>query len=101
MRVAALKDDCLILVTPSAGLATKLRMDKASILKTIQATVKVKIIDLKIRTAPITPAMRLLKTRRELPVAAIRSLERYAKDSGDQELQDQISNRKKGDQLEK
>jgi len=93
VRVAALRDGCLVLITPSAAVATRLKMDGESLLTALRNTGTRGIDRLKIRTAPLPGRRELPRRRKHLPDVARQSLERFAQDSGDSEIFDLISKR--------
>lgn len=92
VQVAALHGNCLVLVTPSAALATRLRMDADSLMASLQRAGVAGVSELKIRTAPLPKPKTATRTRRKLPDIAIQSLERFAEDSGDESLAEHIRN---------
>ena len=86
VQVAALHERCLVLITPSAALATRLRHDSHSLLKTLLASGVRGIDDIQVRTAPVSRAREENRQRRALPEIAKQSLQRFAQDSGDPEI---------------
>ena len=90
VQVAALHDGCLVIITPSAALATRLRMDSESLLRAIQNTGVKDVNQIRIRTAPLSRAPEIRRRKRKLPEIARQSLERFAQDSGDEELLEKI-----------
>ena len=86
VQVAALHDRCLVLITPSAALATRLRQDSQSLLKALLAAGVNGIDNIQVRTAPISRACEAFRQRRPLPEIARQSLQRFAQDSGDPEI---------------
>ncbi len=90
VQVAAMHDECLVLLTPSAALATRLKMDSDSLLNSLKASGVKGLSQIKVRTAPITRTRKETRHKRELPECARLSLERFAHDSGDEETRDLI-----------
>jgi hypothetical protein len=91
VQVAAVHDGCLVLLTPSASLATRLRMDSESLLRSMNAAGGESLQQLKVRVAPLPqtkPAPG--KRRRALPESARQSLQRFAEDSGDTDLRERL-----------
>ena len=86
VQVAALHDRCLVLITPSAALATRLRQDSQSLLKALLASGASGIDNIQVRTAPVSRAHKEYRQRRPLPEIARQSLQRFAQDSGDPEI---------------
>ncbi|NIP17757.1 MAG: DUF721 domain-containing protein [Xanthomonadales bacterium] len=86
VHVANLRDDCLVLVTPSAALATRLRMDAAQLVRSLHAAGIRGIRDIAVRVAPFESAPASQPRKRRLPDAARNALERFAADSGDEEI---------------
>ena len=86
VQVAALHDRCLVLITPSAALATRLRQDSHSLLKALLASGVSGIDNIQVRIAPVSRAREEYRRRRPLPEIARQSLRRFAKDSGDPEI---------------
>jgi hypothetical protein len=70
VQAAAVHDNCLILVTPSAALATRLRMDSDVLLQSLEAAGVKGISQLKIRTAPLSRIKKVERKRRKLPEIA-------------------------------
>lgn len=90
VQVAALRDDCLVLVTPSAALATRLRMDSDSLVRSMAAACRRPISNLKVRVAPLARSQVEDRKRRHLPESAKQSLKRFAADSGDEDLRERL-----------
>ena len=86
VQVAALRDRCLVLITPSAALATRLRQDSQSLLKALLASGVSGIDNIQVRIAPVSRAREEHRQRRALPEIAKQSLQRFAQDSGDPEI---------------
>lgn len=86
VRAAALRDGCLVLVTPSAALATRLRMDRESLLRALGHASRENITELQIRVAPLSGLQAEPRKRRRLPESARQSLQRFARDIGDEDL---------------
>ncbi len=78
VQVAAIHEQCLVLVTPSAALATRLRMDSNSLLRSLSAAGVKGFSKLKIRTAPLPHNHIIPKRKRQLPEIARQSLEGFA-----------------------
>ena len=93
VQVAALHDACLVLVTPSAALATRLRMDSDELLRALNAEGGQHIRELKIRIAPLSRPRSEPRKRRKLPETARQSLRRFARDTGDEELMERFKKR--------
>lgn len=66
VRVAAVRDSCLVLVTPSAALASRLRMDRQSIINSLNASANLRLESLSVKTAPIPRAPSRPRKRRQL-----------------------------------
>ncbi len=86
VQVAALHDRCLVLITPSAALATRLRQDSQSLLKALLASGVRRIDNIRIMTDPVSRSREEHRQRRALTEIARQSLQRFAQDSGDQEI---------------
>jgi hypothetical protein len=86
VQVAALRDHCLLLATPSAALATRLRLDSGHLVKALHAAGEKNIREIAIRVAPVSRNKPVERHARELSETAKRSLERFAEDSGDAEI---------------
>ena len=86
VQVATVRDHCLILVTSSAALATRLKMDSDSLLRSLHASGVNGISQIKVRTAPISRVTHEIQRKKELPEVAKQYLEGFAKDSGDENL---------------
>lgn len=93
VQVAALHDDCLVLVTPSAALATRLRMDSDELLRALNAEGGQHIQELQIRIAPLSRPRSEKRKRRKLPETARQSLRRFARDTGDEDLIERFKKR--------
>ena len=87
VRVASLKDRCLVLVTPKAAIATRLRMDSPHLVKTLRANGLRSVKEIRIRVAPLHRTLENKVKRRELPRAAREALQRFAQDCGDEDLE--------------
>jgi len=85
VRVASLIEQRLVLITPSAALATRLRQDSESILSALRASGARNISHIQVRTAPLPGVENNPRKKRGLPAAARESLEQFAKDSGDED----------------
>jgi hypothetical protein len=83
VQVATVRDGCLVLITSSAALATRLRMDSDKLLESIARSGIRNLEKVEIRTAPLPGRKTVKKRTRELPEAARISLERFAKDKKD------------------
>lgn len=90
VQVAAVHDNCLVLITPSAALATRLKMDADSLLGSLRRSGVHGISEINIRTAPLSKPKTETRTRRQLPEIARQSLQRFAEDSGDESLAEHI-----------
>lgn len=90
VQVAAVHEHCMVLITPSAALATRLRMDSNSLLGSLQRSGVHGISELKIRTAPLSKPKTITRTRRQLPEIARQSLQRFVEDSGDESLAEHV-----------
>lgn len=81
VQVAGIRDNCLILVTPHAALATRLKLDEASIIRSFCHSEKTSIKSLKVRVAPLPQTIQTERQQRQLPEAAQESFKRYKEDS--------------------
>jgi len=97
VRVAALREDRLVLLTPSAALATRLRQDSDHLLRSLLAGGIGGITQIQVRVAPLPQPVNEKRKKRQLPEAGRQSLERFAKDSGDEEICDLVMTRKQKD----
>lgn len=97
VRVAALHDHRLVLITPSAALATRLRLDSEDLLKALQAVGVKGISQIQIRTAPLSQVEVIQRRKRQLPEIGRKSLQRFARDSGDDEILDLVRRRQHDD----
>lgn len=88
VRAAALRDGCLVVVTPSAALATRLRMDRESLLRALGHASREPIRELQVRVAPLSGWQPEPRKRRRLPESARQSLQRFAEDTGDETYKD-------------
>ena len=93
VQVAALRDSCLVIITPSAALATRLRMDSESLVRALQNKGVKDVSHIRVRTAPLSRTPELHRRKRQLPEIARQSLERFAKDSGDETILEKIQKR--------
>lgn len=91
VRVAGARDGRLTLVTSSAALAARLRMDSASLLRSVSAVCPQDFTDLKVRVAPLPDQVQETRRPRTLPDSARESLERFARDTGDDSLRKRLS----------
>jgi len=91
VRAASLREGRLCLVTPSAALATRLRLDSAALLRSLAASGVRGVSRIEVRTAPLPGDPRPARRRRQLPDAARESLERFAADSGDVEIHERLA----------
>ena len=101
VRVAALHDQRLVLITPSAALTTRLRLDRDSLLKALQAGGVKGIAQIQVRTAPLSQVAAIQRRKRQMPEIGRESLERFAKDSGDEEILELVRSRQHDDGDEK
>jgi len=90
VQVAALRDTCLVLVTPSAALATRLRMDSESLVRSMSAASGKPISELKVRVAPLAHLQTQARRHRGLPEPAKQSLRRFAEDCGDADIRKKL-----------
>jgi hypothetical protein len=81
VQVATVHDNCLVLLTPSAALATRLRMDSDSLLKSLHASGVNGISEIKVRTAPVNREIKEVRRKRKLPDIARQSFDRFIQDS--------------------
>ena len=95
-QVAELRDDCLILVSPTATQATRLRLLSDEIAQKLNQVNGTCIHRVLVRIAPIRRTNRPQKQKKGLPPAAILALQRFAEDSGDPEIQSIINSPKRG-----
>jgi hypothetical protein len=86
IRVAALKENLVVLMTPSAAVATRVRMDRDAILRAFQAAGAKGVTQLQVRVAPMPETRTTSRQRRKLPDVGRKSLERFASDSGDSSI---------------
>jgi len=93
VQVAALHDSCLVIITPSAALATRLRMDSESLVRALQNAGVKGVNHIRVRTAPLSRTPEIHRRKRQLPEIARQSLERFAKDSGDEAILEKILKR--------
>ena len=94
VQVAALHERRLVLITPSAAVATRLRQDSQSVLEALLASGVRGIDNIQVRTAPVSKAREEHRQRRALPEIARQSLQRFAQDSQDPEIMAIIRKRK-------
>jgi hypothetical protein len=87
VQVAAVHENCLVLVTSSAALATRLKLDSDSLLKSLHAVGVNGLSQVKIRIAPISRESRQIRRTRKLPDIAKQSLERFTQDSAAEKKQ--------------
>ncbi|MFT5139164.1 MAG: hypothetical protein ACI9H8_000771 [Lysobacterales bacterium] len=90
VQVATVRDHCLVLVTSSAALATRLKMDSDILLKSLYAAGVKGISQIKVRIAPINRTKVETRNKRELPDIAKLSLENFAKDIGDENMLEKL-----------
>jgi hypothetical protein len=86
VRVAVRRGHSLVLLTPSAALATRLRLDSDQLAQSLRSAGEHWIGEIQVRVAPFAPAPAPQRPKRELPDAAKRALERFATDSGDADI---------------
>jgi len=98
VQVAALRENCLVLVTPSAALATRLKHDSDSLLNSLQASGVKGISQIRVRTAPLSQTKPVARRKRKLPDIARQSLERFAADSGDDDILDLLRRGRRRDE---
>ncbi len=98
VQVAALRENCLVLVTPSAALATRLKHDSDSLLNSLQASGVKGISQIRVRTAPLSQTKPVSRRKRKLPDIARQSLERFAADSGDDDILDLLRRGRRRDE---
>ena len=77
VRVATIRNGTLVLVTPSAALASRLKMDQASILKSLNSAAGLRLSSLQVRTAPIPRSQEETRKPRKAPPAAREVFERF------------------------
>lgn len=88
VKAAALRDGCLVVVTPSAALATRLRMDRDSLLRALGHANRETIRELQVRVAPLSGWQPESRKPRRLPESARQCLQRFAADIGDETYKD-------------
>jgi hypothetical protein len=82
VRVAGLEQGTLTLLTPRAGLATRLKLESPALLRGLQQGGPERVSALKIRVAPLPAIVAQERRARELPATAREALERFAQDNG-------------------
>ena len=93
VRVAALHEQRLVLITPSSALATRLRLDSEGLLKALHASGVKGISQIQVRTAPLSKVEKTQRRKKQLPEIGRQSLQRFAKDSGDEEILELVRSR--------
>ena len=81
LRAAALRDGELLLITPSATLATRLRLDAEHLVRALQAAGETSVTRLAVRVAPLPVAQEESRRPRPLSPAAQEVFERFAADT--------------------
>ena len=74
VQVAVLRDGCLVLVTPSASLATRIRMDSNVLINSLRKFGIKGVSNIEIRVAPLPQTKRESRAKRGLPQAAKESM---------------------------
>jgi hypothetical protein len=82
VRAAGLREGRLVLVTPSATLATRLRLDAAQIAETLRANGERGVEEIAVRVAPLPQAEPAQRRARDLPSAAQELFERFDSSPG-------------------
>ncbi|NND45828.1 MAG: DUF721 domain-containing protein [Xanthomonadales bacterium] len=95
VRVAGIRRDCLVLVTPSAAIAARLRMDSQSLLSALSRPGKAVAGQLQVKVAPLPVDTTESRQRRSLPDSARKCLQRFAEDTGDASLQQRLERKTK------
>lgn len=95
VRVSGIRRDCLVLVTPSAAIAARLRMDSQSLLSALSRPGKAVAGQLQVKVAPLPVDTTESRQRRSLPDSARKCLQRFADDTGDVSLQQQLGRKSK------
>lgn len=83
VRAAALRDGALLLITPSATLATRLRLDAAHLVRALQAAGERAVTALEVRVAPLPQGHAETRQPRALSPAAREVFERFAEERKD------------------
>ena len=84
-QVGAIRQNRLILISPSASWATKLRMEAPGILRSLHSSGYTQIEHVDIRVAPLVEQRETPRKRRKLSPAAQQALEQMARLEGDSE----------------
>lgn len=84
-QVGAIRQNRLILISPSASWATKLRMEAPGILRSLHSSGYTQIEHVDIRVAPLVEQRETPRKRRTLSPAAQQALEQMARLEGDSE----------------
>ncbi|NIM70828.1 MAG: DUF721 domain-containing protein [Xanthomonadales bacterium] len=86
-RIAVRHEARLVLVTSSAAVAARLRLDSQRLLQDLAEAGTTGIAELEVRVAPLPAGTTPERTRRPLSPAARQALDRFARDSGDPEIE--------------
>ena len=85
--MAALHNGHLVLVSPNATWATRLRLRSADIAAQLRRSTGLDIQQIDVKIAPIQQPEPEIRHRKGLPPAAVEALQRFAEDSGDPEIE--------------
>ncbi len=98
-QVAEFRDHCLILVCSNAAFATRIRMISPQLLESFSEEGITGVEQIQLRIAPVNRPQPDAPKQRNLSEAALQALGRFAKDSGDEDIQaifDRIKTRRNG-----
>ena len=84
-QAGAIRENRLILISPSASWATMLRMEAPGIIKSLHLSGYTQIEHIDIRVAPLVEPRETPRKRRSLPPAAQQALKQMARLEGDSE----------------
>lgn len=97
VRVAGLDRGCLVLVTPRAGIAMRLRLEAAELGRAMRDAGVPGVREVRVRVAPLPEATARKRTSTALPGAAVEALERFARDHGYDSLERLLQADSEGD----
>lgn len=86
-QVAEYRNHCLIVVCSSAAVASRLRMISQQLLESFTEEGISGIANIECRVAPVNRPQAEARQRRNLSPAAMQALDRFASDSGDENIQ--------------
>lgn len=90
VRAAGLENGRLSLVTPSAAIAARLRIEAPDLVRAMLSLGARDVREIRVRVAPLPNTAESAPVRRDLPDAALQALRRFARDTGDEELNDKL-----------